>query len=112
MTVRARGLALAALLVVLVVLVVAGCGEDQRQQEAREAVQAWVTDRPLSGQRTEGAHCTPSARSGWYKIAETELFLCAVRRESGGCDWVNVRMLERGPVVAIESRDAGCVLPD
>jgi len=106
---RACGLALAAL---AVALIAAGCGEDQRQQVAREAVQAWVTARPLSGQRAEGAHCTPSARSGWFKIAETELFLCAVRREAGGCDWVSVRLRERGPAVAIESRNAGCVLPD
>ncbi len=106
---RARGLALAAL---PVALLAAGCGEDQRQQQAREAVQSWVDSRPLSGQRTEGAHCTPSARSGWYKIADTELFLCAVRREAGGCDWVSVRLRARGPAVALESRNAGCVLPD
>lgn len=106
---RACGLTLVAL---PIALVAAGCGEDQRQQQAREAAQDWVRSRPLSGNRAEGAHCTPSARSGWFKIAETELFLCAVRRESGGCDWVSVRLRERGPAVAIESRNAGCVLPD
>jgi hypothetical protein len=110
LSVRARGLALAALTVVL--LLASGCTEDERQQLAREAVQDWVRARPLSGHRVDGAHCTPSARSGWFKIAETELFLCAVRREAGGCDWVSVRMRDRGPLVAVESRDAGCVLPD
>jgi hypothetical protein len=95
------------------VLVAAGCGvEDAQQEDAREEVQTHV--RALgsdSGYDAEDVHCT-DARGVWFIDEETNEFTCAVRRIEGGCDWFVVRVdRERQRVtVALDERDAGCVL--
>ncbi len=104
----AGGLAVAA------VVVLAGCGsEDPQQEAAREEVQAHV--RALGGESgydVERVHCTDAA-SSWLRDVETDVFICAVGLESGGCDWfaVDVDRERRSVDVRLEARDAGCTLP-
>ena len=59
----------------------------------------------------ENVHCT-EAHGIWFKEEETNEFTCAVRVIEGGCDWFVVRVdRERQRVtVALDERDAGCVL--
>jgi hypothetical protein len=92
-----------------VLLALAGCGEDEQQEAAREEVQAHVAR--LSGY-TEDAHCTKGA-GVWFGRRETSSFVCAVRRDEGGCDWfgVDVDRERRSVRVRLQERDAGCVLP-
>jgi hypothetical protein len=103
----AGGLAVAA-------VVLAGCSsEDAQQEAAREEVQAHV--RALGGESgydAERVHCTDAA-SELLREVETDLFICAVGLESGGCDWFAVDVdRERGSVdVRLDARDAGCTLP-
>jgi hypothetical protein len=64
-----------------------------------------------SGYDDEDVHCT-DARGVWFRDEETDEFTCAVRRIEGGCDWFVVRVdrqRERA-TVALNERDAGCVL--
>jgi hypothetical protein len=64
-----------------------------------------------SGYDADDVHCT-DARGVWFVDQETDQFTCAVRRTEGGCDWFAVRVdRERQRVtVALDERDAGCVL--
>ena len=101
-------------LAVATVVVLAGCGaEDAQQEAAREEVQAHV--RALGGESgydAERVHCTDAA-SEFFREIETDVFICAVGLESGGCDWFAVDVdRERGSVdVRLEAEDAGCTLP-
>jgi hypothetical protein len=94
-------------------LVAVGCAtEDAQQEAAREEVQAHV--RMLgaaSGYDNEDVHCT-NARGVWFREEETNEFTCAVRRIEGGCDWFVVRVdrERQRATVALDERDAGCVL--
>ena len=104
---RARRLALLSL------VLLAGCGEDAQQRAAREEAQAYVEASPdAAAYDVAEAHCTNSARTGWLKIVETETFVCAVRREEGGCDWFRVDLGRSSTTVRLADRDAGCVLPE
>ena len=94
-------------------LVAAGCGaEDAQQEAAREEVQAHVRALGVaSGYDAEDVHCT-DARGVWFRDEETDEFTCAVRRIEGGCDWfvVHVDRERQRVTVALDERDAGCVL--
>jgi hypothetical protein len=59
----------------------------------------------------EDVHCT-DARGVWFKDEETNEFTCAVRLIEGGCDWFAVRVdrARQRVKVALDERDAGCVL--
>jgi hypothetical protein len=110
---RRRGLA-GGVAAVCVAVLVAGCGtEDPQQEAAREEVQAHV--RALGGDAgydAERVHCTDAA-STWFREVETDVFICAVGRTAGSCDWFAVNVdRERSSVdVRLEARDAGCTLP-
>ena len=56
-------------------------------------------------------HCTDAA-GVWFGDVETDKFTCAVRRIEGGCDWFVVRVdrERQRATVALDERDAGCVL--
>jgi hypothetical protein len=104
---RARRLAL------LPLVLLAGCGEDAQQRAAREEAQAYVHSRPdAAAYDVAEAHCTNSARAGWLKVVETKTFVCAVRRDEGGCDWFRVDLGRSSTTVRLADRDAGCVLPE
>ena len=59
----------------------------------------------------EDVHCT-DAHGVWLREEETDEFTCAVRRVDGGCDWFVVRVdrERQRATVALDERDAGCVL--
>ena len=64
-----------------------------------------------AGYDAEDVHCT-DAHGVWFRDEVTDEFKCAVRRSEGGCDWFVVhvdRALQRA-TVALDERDAGCVL--
>ena len=93
--------------------VAAGCAaEDAQQEAAREEVQAHVRALGVaSGYDDNDVHCT-DARGVWFRDEETDEFTCAVRRIEGGCDWFVVRVdrERQRATVALDERDAGCVL--
>jgi hypothetical protein len=94
-------------------LALAGCGEDAQQQAAREQTQAYVRSSPDAARYdVDEAHCTNSARTGWFRIAETSTFVCAVRRAGGGCDWFRVDVTRATTRVRLADPNAGCVLPE
>lgn len=95
------------------VFVLTGCGEDAQQRVAREETQAYVASRP-DAERYElaEAHCTNSARTGWFVIVETRTFVCSVKRAAGGCDWFRVDSGADGTRVRLAEPDAGCALPE
>ena len=64
-----------------------------------------------AGYDAEDVHCTGAA-SPWFREVETDEFICAVRREEGGCDWFHVDVDREGSKVTVElaQRDAGCTL--
>ena len=75
-------------------------------------MQAHVRALPVASRYDdEDVHCT-EAHGIWFKEEETNEFTCAVRLSEGGCDWFVVRVdRERQRVtVALDERDAGCVL--
>jgi hypothetical protein len=99
---------------VVCVAVAAGCGvEDAQQQAAREEVQEHVRGLGReSGYDAERVDCTDAAGM-WLREVETDVFICAVGRTSGGCDWfvVDVDRERRSVAVRLDARDAGCTLP-
>jgi hypothetical protein len=99
---------------VCVAVLLAGCGaEDAQQEAAREEVQSHVRSLGAdAGYDTEQVHCTDAA-STWFRDVETDVFICAVRRTAGGCDWfeVDVDRAQRFVAVRLDTRDAGCTLP-
>jgi hypothetical protein len=98
-------------LVSLLAFGAAGCApEDPQQRAARQAAQGFVRGAPGY---TGEAHCTDSARTGWFAKRFTEVYVCAVRRDGGGCDWLAVRFDPRTRRVSVRlhQRDAGCILP-
>jgi hypothetical protein len=98
---------------VLLLAVLAGCGEDAQQQAAREETQAFV-EASASAEDYDVAetHCTESARTAIFSIEETDVFVCAVRRVEGGCDWFRIDVREQGARIRLSDRNAGCVLPE
>ncbi|MCP9487259.1 MAG: hypothetical protein MSC30_15540 [Gaiellaceae bacterium MAG52_C11] len=104
---------LGALAIVVALVALAGCGEDAQQRAAREETQAYVTSLD-DAERYEIAesHCTNSARTGWFVIVETNMFVCSVRLTTGGCDWFRVDSGTDGTSVRLAEPDAGCALPE
>jgi hypothetical protein len=100
------GLALALLVAVLA----AGCNpEDPQQRAARQAAEKHARE---SHVYTGDAHCSDSARTGWFAKRFTEEYVCAARRADGDCDWLIVRFdPDRRVRVRLEQRRAGCTLP-
>jgi hypothetical protein len=97
----------------LALLVLAGCGEDAQQQAAREATQQYLAASAAAGvYDLAETHCTDSARTGFFRIEETSVFVCAVRRTEGGCDWFRAEARVGGGQIRLMERDAGCVLPE
>jgi hypothetical protein len=95
----------------LLAVVTAGCApEDPQQRAARQAAERFVRD---DSAYTGEAHCTDSARTGWFAKRFTEAYVCAARRDGGGCDWLAVRFdpQTRRVSVQLQQRDAGCILP-
>ena len=90
----------------------AGCGEDSGQRTAREELQAYVGTLPdAAGYEPAEAHCTDNART-FLTAVDTDVFICAVRRVEGGCDWFRVDFRRARAEVRRTERDAGCVLPE
>jgi len=95
------------------VLALVGCGEDAQQQAAREETQAFVSASASSAEYdVDETHCTESARTALFRIEETAMFVCAVRRIDGGCDWFRLDVEANGARVRLADHDAGCVLPE
>lgn len=95
------------------VLALVGCGEDAQQQAAREEMQAFVRALATAAEYdVDETHCTESARTAIFRIEETALFVCAVRRLDGGCDWFRLDVEARDARIRLSDRDAGCVLPE
>ena len=101
-------------LAVALVVVLTGCGgEDAQQEAAREEVEAHVRGLGSeSGYDPERVHCTDAAAT-WLREVETDVFICAVGLQSGGCDWFAVDVdREQGSIdVRLDAEDAGCTLP-
>ena len=94
-------------------LAVAGCGEDVQQQAAREETQAFVRASATAAEYDiDETHCTESARTAIFRIEETAMFVCAVRRVDGGCDWFRLDVEATRDRIRLSDRDAGCVLPE
>jgi len=95
-------------LLVVVASLLTGCStEDERQADARHAVEQRLVS--LSGYTGE-VHCTPSPRP-WFVERETNVFLCVARREAGGCDVFRATLENAGWAVTVDERDAGCTVP-
>ena len=110
--VRLRPLAAAVVLAALVSMLVGCSVESLEQRRAREAAQEHVRGLPRAGEYDPGdTHCTDSATLGWFVEQETAVFVCAVRKRGDGCDWFRVSLGNVGVTVALEARNAGCVLP-
>ena len=102
---------LGALVVLLAVL--AGCGEDAQQQAAREETQAFVeASADAHAYDVAETHCTESARTDLFRIEETDVFVCAVRKVEGGCDWFSIDVRQEELRIRLADRNAGCVLPE
>jgi hypothetical protein len=96
----------------LALLVLAGCGEDAQQQAAREATQQYLAASAAAGvYDLAETHCTDSART-FLRIEETSVFICAVRRTDGDCDWFRAEAKAGGGHIRLMERNAGCVLPE
>ena len=98
---------------VVLAAALAGCGEDAQQQAAREETQAFVrASATAQDYDVDETHCTESARTAIFRIEETDVFVCAVRRVDGGCDWFQIDVRKDDTRVRLTDRDAGCVLPE
>ena len=95
----------------MLLVFLAGCAEDSQQQAAREATQDYVGASAAAGiYDVSETHCTDSART-FLRIEETSVFICAVRRVDGNCDWFRVEAAVGAPRIRLTQRSAGCTLP-
>lgn len=93
---------------IVAALLLAGCGaEAPRQAGARVAVEESLAATEYDRDQTR---CTDNP-SAWFIERETDVFICAARRRVGGCDWYRATLQNAGWAVALERRNAGCVLP-
>ena len=93
----------------LAALFVAGCSsEDPAQQFARERVDARAA--ALGGYPAERSHCTRTPRP-WFVERETSVYLCAVPRGDGDCDWFTARLTQLDVKIELTTVRGGCVLP-
>ena len=97
-----------ALLVILAVLVVAGCGtEDERQADARHAVEEKVAT--VSGYTGE-VRCTHNPRP-WFISKPATVFICAANRSRDTCDLFTATLRNAGWEVVVSRPNADCILP-
>lgn len=90
-------------------LVGAGCASEQpAQRAARGVVERHVL--PLPEYDSGDIHCTGNPRP-WFVEQEANVYICAVGRDDGDCDWFRVTVSNGEAAVVLESRRAGCVLP-
>ena len=54
--------------------------------------------------------CTDNP-SAWFIERDTDVFICAAKRRSGGCDWYRATLQNAGWEVKLERRNADCILP-
>ena len=103
---RALGLGV---LAVLAALFVVGCSpEDPTQQFVRVRVEAHAA--ALGGYPAERSHCTRTPRP-WFVEGETNVYICAVPRGDGDCDWFTARLTKLDVKIALTTVRGGCVLP-
>jgi hypothetical protein len=101
---RAAALAFA----ILAVLVLTGCGAGStREQAARQAVVDKLSPSDYDVGRT---HCTDNP-APWFVERDTDVFVCAARRNDGDCDWYQATLKNAGWEVVLDQPHAGCVLP-
>jgi hypothetical protein len=94
---------------VVVVLAGAGCRADSpRQEVVRAAVQRHLI--AVGGYELERTRCTDDPKP-WFVTQPASVFLCAVGRSDGDCDWYRVDIGDGSPEVTLDSRNAGCILP-
>lgn len=58
----------------------------------------------------ERTRCTDDP-APWFVARPANVFICAVRRTDGDCDWYRVDVASGVPQVALDRRRAGCILP-
>ncbi len=98
-----------ALLAVLVVVVTAGCTPaGPEQHAARAVVERHVL--PLQGYDPDDIHCTGNPRP-WFIEQAANVYICAVGRDDGDCDWFRVTVSNGDAEVVLDAPRAGCVLP-
>jgi hypothetical protein len=101
--------ALALVALVPLALVVTACaGERPEQQAARAVVARHVVG--LEGYDADDIRCTGNPRP-WFVEQSTSVYICAVARDDGDCDWFRVTVRDGNPEVTLDTRRAGCVLP-
>lgn len=90
------------------VLLLTGCGtESPRQSGARVAVSDSLSTSRYVVERTR---CTDDA-SAWFVEREVTVYVCAAKLRNGGCDWYQATLKNSGWAVALDQKNAGCVLP-
>ena len=93
---------------VVSVLLLAGCSsESPRQAGARTAVQDSL---PKTRYDVDRTRCTDDP-SAWFIEKETTVYVCAAQLRDGGCDWYQATLKNAGWDVALDEKNAGCVLP-
>ena len=98
-----------AFLVVLSAIIVAGCSaEDPTQRFVRERVDLHVA--ALGGYPSKRSHCTRTPRP-WFVERNTNVYICAVPRDDGDCDWFTARLTELDVKIELTTVRGGCVLP-
>jgi hypothetical protein len=98
-----------ALLLVSLALVAAGCStEGPEQLAARAVVERHVL--PLAGYDPDRIRCTGNPRP-WFIEQAATVYLCAVGRDDGDCDWFRVTVSNGDAEVELDRPRAGCVLP-
>jgi hypothetical protein len=98
-----------AILLVLTILISTGCSaEDPTQRFVRERVDAYVA--ALGGYPGERSHCTRTPRP-WFVEQATNVYICAVPRDDGDCDWFTARFTELDVKIQRTTIRGGCVLP-
>jgi len=101
--VRFIGLALFLSLAVLAV----GCGADSpREAAAKSAVEEALPAGTYDVKRTR---CTGNP-APWFIEKDADVFVCAARLRSGGCDWYRATLKNAGWEVVLERPNAGCIL--
>jgi len=94
---------------VVFALVASGCaGERPEQQAARAVVVRHVL--ALDGYDADDIRCTGNPRP-WFVEQATNVYICAVARDDGDCDWFRVTVRDGDAEVTLEARRGGCVLP-
>jgi hypothetical protein len=96
-------------LVIVLALVGAGCAaEGPDQRAARLLVEQHIL--AFDGYDTDDVRCTGNPRP-WFVEQPTDVYICAVGRGKGDCDWFRVSVGDGEADVTLDRRSAGCILP-